>query len=310
MNLPNLKKRLLFAAWAIPLAWWMVNSTFSIMSLLPGGLAARHASLQEVIIHPGHILGLLIVFMACHEYLGMLSRLYPKNGFWMIYLWLGFQIVSYFVPDSVLTMRQATYILLIVVASESFLWGRRTGRWKRASLLFSGTVFLAIACVCMLDFYEEPFRNIFTPRFASPMLSQLGIVTVLASIFLCDTAAFFAGSMFGKHHFSSVSPKKTVEGGIAGLVAAVVTSTVGWHFFADPGCSIFFGLAMGIIIGVFAQLGDLLVSLMKRYFDVKDASNIIPGHGGILDRFDSLFFTAPVLNVFFLLVDKIFGLTT
>jgi phosphatidate cytidylyltransferase len=58
---------------------------------------------------------------------------------------------------------------------------------------------------------------------------------------------------------------------------------------------------MGIIIGIFAQVGDLVVSLMKRYFRVKDASSLIPGHGGILDRFDSVFFTAPVIQLFMLL---------
>ncbi|MFW6221813.1 MAG: phosphatidate cytidylyltransferase, partial [Fibrobacterota bacterium] len=81
-------------------------------------------------------------------------------------------------------------------------------------------------------------------------------------------------------------------------------SAIGWYFFASDQHNVVWGVIMGILIGVFAQLGDLLVSLIKRYFRVKDASNIIPGHGGILDRFDSLFFTAPILNLFFVLIDK------
>jgi phosphatidate cytidylyltransferase len=69
----------------------------------------------------------------------------------------------------------------------------------------------------------------------------------------------------------------------------------------------FLGPVMGALIGVTAQAGDLLASLIKRYFNVKDASHIIPGHGGVLDRFDSLFFTAPVIYMFAWLVAKWMG---
>ena len=67
------------------------------------------------------------------------------------------------------------------------------------------------------------------------------------------------------------------------------------------------GLIMGLLIGVSAQAGDLLVSLIKRYFKVKNASELIPGHGGILDRFGSVFFTAPTLGLFFWIVNKFAG---
>jgi phosphatidate cytidylyltransferase len=113
--------------------------------------------------------------------------------------------------------------------------------------------------------------------------------------------------MWGKHHFSTISPKKTIEGSIAGLLAAVLVSSIGWYFLANPVYPRWLGLFMGIIIGVFAQVGDLLVSLIKRYFRVKDASTIIPGHGGILDRFDSVFFTAPVLWLFSWVVGRLMG---
>jgi phosphatidate cytidylyltransferase len=157
----------------------------------------------------------------------------------------------------------------------------------------------------LLSFYGNSFQQLFPSRFSNWSISQMGIITVMGSIFFCDSAAFFIGSLFGKHHFSSISPKKTIEGSIAGLLAAVLTSAAGWTFLANPsahqkfsmfpGDSILFGIILGIIIGIFAQLGDLVVSLMKRYFRVKDASALIPGHGGILDRFDSVFFTAPVI---------------
>ncbi|MGD9200926.1 MAG: phosphatidate cytidylyltransferase [Chitinispirillia bacterium] len=305
MNKTNLKKRLIFVSWAIPLGWWVVNSTLNIFSLLPDTLVETLFNAQKIVILPGHICAITITFLAIFEYFKMLYRLFPKNGFWLVYIWMGLQIISYFVPDSILTMRQDSFILLITVTLEAFVWGKNTSRWKRASLLFSGTIFLLIACFSLLDFYDQPFQLIFASDNRHPMFSQLGIVTVLTSIFLCDAAAFFVGSIYGKHHFSSISPKKTVEGSIAGLVASIIVCVTGWFFFADPQYPLFLGLIMGILIGSFAQIGDLLVSLIKRYFKVKDSSNLIPGHGGILDRFDSLFFTAPIINLFLIITFKI-----
>ncbi len=305
MNIANLKKRILFPLWAIPLAWWLVNSNFSLLRLLPGSWEKSLSVKNTVLIYPGHILAIILIFLACFEYLKMLGRVYPKNGFLLIYIYLGLQILSYFIPDNFLSMKHDIYILLILVAVEAFVWGKDTGRWKRASLLFSGTIFLVIASSSLLEFYNEPFQTIFAPRFAHSMLSQLGIVTILTAIFLCDSAAYFAGSLFGKHHFSSISPKKTIEGSIAGLITAMIICTIGWHFLASRQYPLVLGIIMGLLVGVFAQIGDLLVSLIKRNFHVKDTSNIIPGHGGILDRFDSLFFTAPIVNLFIIIIDKI-----
>jgi phosphatidate cytidylyltransferase len=134
------------------------------------------------------------------------------------------------------------------------------------------------------------------------MLSQLGIIMMLAATFLCDSAAYFVGSLWGRHHYSSISPNKTIEGSIGGLVAAVLTCSVGWYFLAAPAYPLGLGVVMGLLVGLFAQGGDLLVSLMKRYFRVKDASDLIPGHGGVLDRFGSLFFVAPILSLYFIII--------
>ncbi len=306
MNIANLKKRVFFVLWAIPLAWWIINSNFSFFSLLPESVKTLLSGRHNVDLFPGHLLAITVAFLACYEYLQLLKQLYPKNAFWLVYIWLALQIISYFIPDNFLRMQHDIYILLIFIAFEAFLWGKHTGRWKRASLLFSGTIFLAIAVLSMLDFYSLPFQKVFPRQFNHTMLSQLGIVTVLTAIFLCDSAAFFAGNFFGKHHFSSISPKKTIEGGIAGLITAIIICSLGWYFFADRSTyHLIFGIIMGGLIGIFAQIGDMLVSLIKRYFQVKDTSNMIPGHGGILDRFDSLFFTAPVVHLFITIIDKI-----
>ena len=254
MNTANLFKRLLFVAWALPLAWIVVNYDFPIErfinQFLPADLKLSH-------IRPGHLIGMLLTAVACWEYYGMLGKLYPKNGFWLAGIWLAVQGVLYFVNDRILPEKIVIFILLVLVATEAFLWGKNTGRWKRASLLFSGTIFMYVAYATMLDLYATTFQTVFSHMPAHWIFSQMGIVTVLAAIFMCDSIAYFAGSLFGKHHFSSISPKKTIEGAAAGFVTAVVTTAVGWHFFADPKFSIAWGIMLGVIIGVFAQLGDL-----------------------------------------------------
>ena len=296
MRFSNLGKRLLFVAWAVPLGWWVINSDISV---LPRSIA---------LIYPGQIGAIALILMATFEYLRMLKIFYPSNGFWFSYVWLGFQFVLYFDRENTLPTNLSIYLLLMLVALEAFIWGKRNQRkrWVRASLLFSGTAFLYIAAISLLNLYQEPFQSLFR-SYQHPMLSQLGIVIVLASIFMCDSGAYIVGSLWGKTHFSSISPKKTIEGSIGGMVAAILVSSIGWWFLANPEYPRWIGLIMGVVIGAFAQIGDLLVSLIKRYFRVKDASAIIPGHGGILDRFDSVFFTAPVLSLFSYVINRIAG---
>jgi len=116
----------------------------------------------------------------------------------------------------------------------------------------------------------------------------------------CDTSAYCVGMLIGKHKMAPVlSPKKSVEGGIGGIVGAVLigviyTSIVKEHItiFPNPVFSVAIVCAVGAVI---SQIGDLAASAVKRNYNVKDYGNLIPGHGGILDRFDSVIFTAPVI---------------
>jgi phosphatidate cytidylyltransferase len=124
------------------------------------------------------------------------------------------------------------------------------------------------------------------------------VIAILASIWACDSAAYFAGRSFGKHKlFERVSPNKTVEGAVAGFAGAVAAFLVARAFFLPylaPGEA----AACGAIVGIFGQAGDLVESLFKRDAGVKDSSHLIPGHGGILDRFDSLIFVSPILYLY------------
>ncbi len=124
------------------------------------------------------------------------------------------------------------------------------------------------------------------------------IISIFATIWICDSAAFFGGISLGKHKlFPRVSPKKSWEGAIFGFIFAVVTMALSKILILD-----FLGwntvITIGIIIGIFGQIGDLIESLFKRTAKVKDSSNLIPGHGGIFDRFDSLLFSAPIIFLY------------
>ena len=121
------------------------------------------------------------------------------------------------------------------------------------------------------------------------------ISIVLVSTFVCDIAAYFGGFLFGKHKLCpEISPKKTVEGAVFGFVFSAAAFSLGYLLngfidFAD--LSFFSYLAGGIAVSVFSQFGDLAASLIKRKFSAKDFSSILPGHGGFLDRIDSILFS-------------------
>ncbi len=130
------------------------------------------------------------------------------------------------------------------------------------------------------------------------------IVALLAVIWSCDTAAMWVGQAFGKTKLApTVSPNKTVEGFTGGLLFAILAGWLLWRF-ALSGESALVVIGAALMISLVGQLGDLVESLWKRSVGVKDSSAIIPGHGGILDRFDSLAFAAPALYGYLILVSR------
>jgi phosphatidate cytidylyltransferase len=127
---------------------------------------------------------------------------------------------------------------------------------------------------------------------------------VLGCTALCDVFAYAVGSNLGKHPLaSSISGGKTIEGSIGGLIASIIFAVVISLLFNLP-LNYWQMILAGVIIAIFAQLGDLVESLLKRNMKTKDAGNVLPGHGGILDRIDSHLIVAPVAYYLIILVNN------
>lgn len=151
--------------------------------------------------------------------------------------------------------------------------------------------FLASFVVC-LGAIPDPEPMAYSGTFG------LGLVLLLlVATWLCDVAAYFCGRRWGKHKaLERISPNKTVEGFVAGIAASTIASVLLCALFSL--FTIGHAAVLGLLLGVFGQLGDFSVSLVKRAAGQKDAGSLLPGHGGILDRVDSLLFNAPVIYLF------------
>jgi len=197
--------------------------------------------------------------------------------------------VSFFVAAEIIFFVLAFYLLSVSVFLKNKIQVSDTA--LVFIMLFYITV--SMSCVVMLR-NEEHGEYIYFLVFISAWFS--------------DSAAYFTGKTFGKHKLiPSVSPKKTVEGAIGGLVACVIAFLVygciiGNVLNLTPNYLLF--AVSGLLMSVVSMLGDLIASLVKRYYEIKDYGNLLPGHGGVLDRFDSVFATAPFLMLLFTLFNN------
>lgn len=142
---------------------------------------------------------------------------------------------------------------------------------------------------------------------ALPLLKVAGhahwVTLTLCMAFFSDTIAYFFGRAFGKHKlYEAVSPKKTIQGAVGGLLGSSLATIGVGHFWLTPELPVAHAIPLGLLGSVVGQAGDLVESMLKRTFGVKDSSNILPGHGGMLDRIDAMLFVAPVTFYYLWLV--------
>ncbi|MBR5229159.1 MAG: phosphatidate cytidylyltransferase [Firmicutes bacterium] len=127
-----------------------------------------------------------------------------------------------------------------------------------------------------------------------PGASPVWLIFITA--FGSDIFAYFGGYLFGKHKLCpAISPKKTVEGAISGVVCTIVLTVLFAHFFLKGDINVFLYVLVGLTGSIVSMFGDLTASIFKRKMGIKDYGTLIPGHGGVLDRVDSVLFTAPMV---------------
>ena len=124
---------------------------------------------------------------------------------------------------------------------------------------------------------------------------------VFLGAWVCDTFAYFTGRFFGKHKLiPEISPKKTVEGSIGGIAFTIISFVIFGLIVNnafDANLNYVKLCILGLVLSIVSQIGDLIASCVKRQYEIKDYGNLFPGHGGILDRFDSVMLTAPTLYI-------------
>jgi len=205
------------------------------------------------------------------------TRLGVRPGGWTVVA--GAAVTASFVGEAswVLTILTAAFIFTIVVMMFE---GSLESMIPNAGLVALGMVYC-----CIL-----PGFLVWLPRHT--------VLVLMGTIFAGDAAAYYGGRAFGRHKLApTISPNKTVEGSIIGLAGSVLAG-IGLGS-SLPGFSITFLALACFAAGIAGQLGDLAESALKRSAGVKDSSSLLPGHGGMLDRLDSLMFAAPVFFWFF-----------
>ncbi len=155
-----------------------------------------------------------------------------------------------------------------------------------------GLIYITMPCVLILCLYKQAGDINLHDTYIVLAEGSIPLI-IIASIWINDTMAYLVGSFIGKTPLSKISPKKTIEGTLGGIVLCVGVIGLLMHFVFYNGVATFFCMVLAAICSIFGTLGDLLESKLKRMADVKDSGNFMPGHGGFLDRFDSLLVAVP-----------------
>jgi phosphatidate cytidylyltransferase len=264
---------------------------------------------------PVGLLGLTVILagIAVHEFYGLAKAkgFLPQAGVGIVFtilIVIGFaqHRINYLVNGDLITrfttfpLLEVILVALVITVLTYEMFRGMPNPFNHISITIAGAIYVGVGLGCFYGVREYFLaRSILPPN---PTILEPGpfVITVLAAIWICDSAAYFGGKAMGKNKlFERVSPNKTWEGAIWGLAFALIT------FFAAraivpglSGLSVIDCVILGHIVGVFGQIGDLAESLLKRDVGVKDSSNLIPGHGGVLDRLYSILFVFPLTYLY------------
>lgn len=233
---------------------------------------------------------LLIGLVSFYEF----SKMIKKKSIYTCNL-IGFISVAIIILNSYFMLVQTKIIVLSILPLLLIveLFRNKDSAISNISATLLGIVYLGVFSSTLIGIREFYSNNYVYGGYI--------IIAVFITLWMTDSAAYFIGTAIGKHKlFPRVSPNKSWEGAIAGFIFALISLVaskliyLGFLSWTDI-------IAFSVIIGIFGQVGDLIESLIKRDSGVKDSSNLIPGHGGIFDRFDSLLFSAPIIYIYLLI---------
>ena len=230
-----------------------------------------------------YLVALVLAGLALWEFRGLSDHMGSRAPSWLLFPLGGYFLFSGTLLKEVSVGLVLSLALVFGLAAFLFVPGRRQGlgRWAMG---MAGALYVGMPFNYYLLLYS----------------AQNGVAWVLFTIFAVvasDTGALLVGTRLGRTpFFANISPKKTLEGAIGGVVAAAVVMLIG--AFGVLGLNPLHAIVLGLLIGVSAEAGDLVESQMKRLAEVKDSSHLNPGHGGVLDRLDSILFP-PILVYFY-----------
>lgn len=227
------------------------------------------------------IFSLLVTSLALWEMFSMFEKksFYPLKISGIVFS-SAVQLIFYFYFRDLLIL--LILIFLILIIAEVFR-KEKINPLNPVIVLF-GLVYITIPFILLGSMSEYSKIN--------------PVIYIFVLIWTCDSAAYFGGKYTGRHKLSSVSPNKTIEGSVIGFSFTVIVSII-IHFIFPFALNFRDAVVTGFLVGMFSQTGDLFESLIKRWCGVKDSSGIIPGHGGVLDRFDSVIFVTPLIFIYF-----------
>ncbi len=234
----------------------------------------------------------IIAILSMNEYFNAISKV-AKPVRWIGYVSCISIALIHIIPQENLNMIVTLSIptILIILFAQVIATDMKTN-FKDIAYTFLGILYVVF--FIMFVAFINGMKN-----------GKILIWYAIFAAWVTDIFAFFIGRHFGKHKFSKISPKKSIEGCIGGLIGAVVVMLIYTYFantYWDMNISYYYIGGIAVILSLVGQIGDFAASSIKRYVDIKDFSNLIPGHGGMLDRIDSLIFLAPFAYAFFTLL--------
>ena len=206
-----------------------------------------------------------------------------KSGLtpWIIILATLFYVLSVVL----LPIAHVLQLILILTPLLIALFSKNYSFEKIAVSCWTAVFFVALPCLLMMHMFDKYL-----------------IIMLFCLIWINDVFAYLTGMAIGKHKlFERISPKKTIEGSLGGLVMTVVTAFLVNHFWLHM-MQDWRMMGMAMVVVIFGSLGDLCESMMKRQAGVKDSGNVIPGHGGVLDRFDATFLAVPAVYCYLTII--------